>query len=86
MGHWAEPHITKGLVQIEKELSELSGQYSIGDEVTIADVCLVPQLYGARRFGCDMSQFPRICAVEDRLKKHPAFEAADAANQPDAAK
>jgi len=81
---WARPQIEKGLAAIECELTKHSGMYCIGDQVTVADICLMPQMYGARRFGADLSQFPLVCAVEANLQKHPAFKKADADAQPDA--
>lgn len=77
--------VGQGLVEFEKELADVSGKYCVGDSVTLADICLIPQLYGARRFGVEMDQFPRILAIEARLKTHPAFQRADAGAQPDAA-
>lgn len=58
--------------------------YLFGDAVTMADLCLVPQFYNARRFGVDLSMFPKLTAVERNLLALPAFEAARPENQPDA--
>ena len=52
--------------------------------VTMADTCLIPQMYGARRFGADLTKFPRVCAVEARLKLLQPVIDADAENQHDA--
>ena len=51
--HWVEV----GFEALEKRLIVSSGEFCIGDEVSIADVCLVPQVYNALRFGVDISQF-----------------------------
>jgi glutathione S-transferase len=64
--------------------SASAGTYLVGDEVTIADVCLVPQLYGARRFGVDVAPYPTLARVEAALVALPAFAAAHPDAQPDA--
>jgi len=81
---WAKTWITKGLNGIETELRQTAGRFCVGDTVTMADICLIPQLYGARRFGVDMSAFPKICEVEGRLNEVPAFKEAHCDVQPDA--
>jgi maleylpyruvate isomerase len=52
--------------------------------VTLADACLVPQLYGARRFGVDVAAYPTCLRVEAACAQLPAFAAAHADRQPDA--
>ena len=64
---WGKETIENGFKQIEKLLSKYSGKYCVGDEISIADVCLVPQVYNARRFGVDMKEFPLIDEIEKRL-------------------
>lgn len=59
--------------------------FCVGSSITIADVCLVPQLYNARRFEYDMSRWPRLCAINAHVTTLPPFVASDAAAQPDAA-
>ena len=81
---WAKSWIAKGLNGIETELRQCSGTFCVGDQVTIADICLIPQLYGARRFGVDMSEFPLILHIEERLNFVPAFEQAHCDVQQDA--
>jgi len=80
---WAKFYITKGLLAVEAMLEKTAGIYCYGDEVTMADMCLVPQVYNAERFSCDMSQFPLIKKVHEGLIKLPAFIAADCFRQPD---
>jgi glutathione S-transferase len=60
------------------------GDWAFGDAPTFADCCLVPQVYGARRFALDLDPYPRIRAIEARAESHPAFQAAHPARQPDA--
>jgi maleylpyruvate isomerase len=52
---------------------------------TMADCCLVPQIYNARRFELDMAPYPTLRAIEDACNALPAFQAAHPAQQPDAA-
>jgi glutathione S-transferase len=60
------------------------GPYAFGRQVTVADICLVPQVYNARRFKVPLDRFPGIVAVDAALQKLPAFDAARPENQPDA--
>jgi maleylacetoacetate isomerase len=80
--HWADTCFV-GLEQQAKRHSG-DGRHCFGTAVTLADVCLVPQMYNARRFNCDLSPYPTmtgICAVLEQL---PAFAAAAPECQPDA--
>lgn len=76
--------IHKGLMELESVLTSTSGEYCVGDEVTMADCLLVPQLYNARRFAIDVNEFPKISAIEMKLSELPAFKSAHADVQPDA--
>jgi maleylpyruvate isomerase len=60
------------------------GPFSFGDAVTLADICLVPQVANARRFKVPLERFPKIVAVDAACLKLPAFERAKPENQPDA--
>lgn len=82
--HWARHWIELGLEALEKLLERHSGTYSVGDDVTVADVCLVPQLYNARRFGVELAPFENVRRIEDALGQLPAFQAAAPDKQPDA--
>jgi hypothetical protein len=59
------------------------GKYCVGDSITLADVCLVPQLGSSRRFPLDLSQFPNLLRIEALLADHPAFIAGHPNNQAD---
>ena len=73
MGHF----IAHGLKAVEQMLeSRPAGRYCHGDTVTIADLCLVPQIYNARRWGVDLAPIPHIRAVVAALEELPAFVAA----------
>lgn len=78
--HWIEI----GFRAIESRLKQTSGKYSVGDNISIADVCLIPQVYNAHRFHIDMSPFPIISAIYDRCNQLSAFIDAQPENQPDA--
>jgi maleylpyruvate isomerase len=76
--------IHRGLETLEKQASETGGKCLFGDEPTLADVCLVPQMYAARRFGADLPRFPRLVAIDAHLAALPTFAAAHPDRQPDA--
>ncbi|MBE1285827.1 MAG: maleylacetoacetate isomerase [Rhodobacteraceae bacterium] len=76
-GDWMKHFIRPGLQAFEELLSGFDqSPYCTGDQVGLADICLMPQLYNARRWGADFSDMPRILAVEAACAEHPAFEAA----------
>jgi maleylacetoacetate isomerase len=60
------------------------GPYAFGAEVTIADICLVPQVANARRLKVPLERFPKIVAIDAACAKLPAFDKARPENQPDA--
>lgn len=78
--HW----IDLGFQGLEPLLARTAGTYACGDQVSLADLFLVPQHYNAVRFQIDMTRFPTIQRVCEAAKALPAFEAAAPANQPDA--
>ena len=77
---WAKQTNQKGLDTFEALLEQSSGKFCVGDEVSLADVFLVPQLYNADRFGLDLAQWPRIAGIKETLDNIPEFVKADAAN------
>lgn len=80
--HWNE----RGLQALEAWARPLAGRFLLGDQVSVADVCLVPQLYSARRFGVDLSPFPTLTRVEQSCEALDAFARARPERQPDAEK
>jgi maleylacetoacetate isomerase len=80
---WAKHWIQNGLQGVEKVLQETAGKYCVGDQVTFADLALVPQIYNARRFGVDLEPFPIIRRVTEALEQLPEFQAAHPDAQPD---
>ena len=79
--HWIEA----GLGPLEALVTEHgSANFCVGETITLADVCLIPQLYNAHRFDCDTSAYPRLTAIEQHLLTVPEFAAAAPERQPDA--
>lgn len=62
-----------------------TGRFCHGDTPTLADCCLVPQVYNARRFKVDLSPYPNIVRIDAECSALPAFQTALPENQPDAA-
>jgi maleylacetoacetate isomerase len=80
---WTAYWINEGFGAIDKLLEP--GPYAFGDTITLADVCIVPQVYNARRYSVPLEAFPRVVAVDASARSHPAFAAAAPDAQPDAA-
>lgn len=82
---WAEHWIGKGLDALEAMAKDTAGQYLFGDAFTFADACLLPQLFGARRFASvDAAKLPTLVRVEAECLKHDFVQRARPENQPDA--
>ncbi len=81
---WARHFIAHGLRALEPLLRTTSGRYCVGDQVSLADCFLVPQLYHARRYEVDLAPFPTLTRVEATCAVLPAFQTAHADRQPDA--
>jgi maleylacetoacetate isomerase len=83
MRHWME----EGFASFEELVARhpSTGLFCEGDTPTLADVCLVPQVYNARRFGVDLSPYPTIEAIVAACLQLEAFDRARPENQPDAA-
>lgn len=79
---WMRHFIAGGLHKLEIMLSKFDGKFSFGDTPTMADICLVPQVYNARRWGVDLTDLKRIIEIDARCTSLPAFQAA----HPDRAK
>ncbi|KAF0312918.1 Maleylacetoacetate isomerase [Amphibalanus amphitrite] len=80
---WGHDAIARGFRALEPLLADCAGSCSVGDSVTLADCCLVPQIFNANRFGVDMSQFPTISRVGAHLDTLEPFKAAHPTKQPD---
>ncbi|MEW9797486.1 maleylacetoacetate isomerase [Alteromonas sp. CYL-A6] len=84
VARWAAMWIEKGFDGIEQRLQTQAGRYCFDFDVTMADVCLVPQVYNARRFNVDMSRYPLISKIADNCEELDAFIRARPENQSDA--
>ncbi|XP_029453503.1 maleylacetoacetate isomerase isoform X2 [Rhinatrema bivittatum] len=80
---WAQAHITKGFQALEQILQQTAGRYCVQDEVSMADLCLVPQFYNAERFKVDMTPFPTITRINRALMELEAFQVSHPSRQPD---
>lgn len=78
--HW----LHTGFTALEQRLGRTAGQFCYGDGVTLADLCLVPQVYNAQRFSLDMTLYPVISAVHHHCQQLAAFALAAPEQQPDA--
>ena len=79
---WYHHWIIQGFNAIEAAIAP--GPYCFGAQVTLADICLVPQVFNARRLNVPLEAFPKIVAVESACLKLAAFDKARPENQPDA--
>jgi len=79
---WYHHWIIQGFNAIEAAIAP--GPHCFGAQVTLADVCLVPQVFNARRLNVPLEAFPKIVAVESACLKLAAFDKARPENQPDA--
>jgi maleylpyruvate isomerase len=86
VNRWAQHWIDLGLTAFEQTLTAqpVHGRFSFGDSPTLADICLVPQLGNARRYGSEVAKYPAILAVEKACMALPAFVDAAPEKQPDA--
>ena len=82
VGEWYRHWIVSGFEAIEQMIC--GGDYCFGTAPGMADICLIPQIFNARRFKTDMSPYPRILAVEAACNKLDAFANAHPDRQPDA--
>ena len=83
---WYHHWVLQGFETLEATVQPgpQSGPYAFGNEVTLADICLVPQMYNARRLKVPLDRFPKLVAVDAACQKLPAFDRARPENQPDA--
>jgi maleylacetoacetate isomerase len=79
---WYQHWVVTGFSAVEALIRP--GPYAFGPQVTLADICLVPQVYNARRFKVSLDRFPGVAAVDAALRELPAFDVARPELQPDA--
>jgi maleylacetoacetate isomerase len=81
---WMNDWTTRGFMAFQSMIRQ-DTPYCFGKTPGLTDLCLIPQLYNAHRWGCDMTPFTRLRDIEARCLAHPAFDAARPETQPDAA-
>ena len=84
---WARHRIREGLEAVEAMLTRApeTGTFCHGETPTLADICLVPQVYNARRLALDLASFPTVEGIDAACRTLPAFAEAAPERQPDAA-
>ncbi|XP_034531795.1 maleylacetoacetate isomerase isoform X2 [Notolabrus celidotus] len=80
---WSHHFIDRGFQALEPILKQTAGKYCVGDEISMADTCLVPQVYNAERFKVDIDQYPTIKRLNQTLLEIDAFKVSHPSNQPD---
>ena len=82
---WYRHWIADGLAKLEAELGRPgTGRHCHGDAPSMADCCLVPQIFNAQRFACDLKPYPTVMRVFDACMRLEAFDRAQPSKQPDA--
>lgn len=81
---WIQHWITTGLAGVEEGLAAFDGKLSLGRRPGYLEACLIPQVYNARRFACDLSAYPRILQMTEQCVALEAFAKAAPEVQPDA--
>ena len=82
---WCAYWIRRGLEAYEEMVANEEGTFSVGDEPTLADACLIPQLYNARRFKVELDDLSQLLAIEEACFERQAFQVSHPDQQPDAA-
>uniref|UniRef100_A0A5F9CZY3 Maleylacetoacetate isomerase n=1 Tax=Oryctolagus cuniculus TaxID=9986 RepID=A0A5F9CZY3_RABIT len=80
---WAQKVISSGFKALEQILQSTAGKYCVGDEVSMADLCLVPQVANAERYKVDLSPYPTINRINKTLLALEAFQVTHPCRQPD---
>lgn len=81
---WIKHWLAVGFDALEKRLQLTAGRYCFGNEITVADLCLVPQVYNALRFQLDMQSYPLISRIYQQCNALDAFQKAAPEQQQDA--
>jgi maleylacetoacetate isomerase len=82
---WYRHWVAEAFGPLETFVKRWSGsRYCFADSLSVADVCLVPQMYNARRFDCDLTPYPTLVRITAGLQVEPAFARAAPEQQPDA--
>jgi len=81
---WYRHWVADGLAKLEAQIQGNQGRFCFGDTPTMADCCLVPQIFGAKRYNADLAPYPATMHVFDACMKLEAFDRAQPSKQPDA--
>ena len=81
--HWYRRWMSRGFEAIEALAASKSGAFCMGDSVSLADICLIPQLYNANRFGIELGLYPKLAAINTHCMTLEAFQRAAPRRQPD---
>ena len=84
MNTWYRHWVADGLAKYEAEIAGRAGRFSYGDAPTMADCCLVPQIFNAQRYQCDLAPYPVTMRVFGECMRLDAFDRAQPSKQPDA--
>ncbi len=83
---WARHWIRNGLAALEKSAAATAGQFLVGDALSFADLCLLPQLYASKRFHVEAAEYPLLARIQAAVTAIPRIAAAHPEVQPDAVK
>ena len=81
---WYRHWVADGLAKFEADVAHVAGSFCHGDSPSMADCCLVPQIFNAKRYQCDLAPYPVTMRVFDACMKLEAFDRAQPSKQPDA--
>ncbi|MGH6943455.1 MAG: maleylacetoacetate isomerase [Geminicoccaceae bacterium] len=82
---WYRHWVAAGLRALEAMLKGRAGEFCAGARPSVADICLVPQVYNARRYQCDLEPYPTVRRIDERCRELEPFARAAPERQPDAA-
>jgi maleylacetoacetate isomerase len=80
---WARELAAAGFEALERTIAKSAGIYCVGDEITLADVCIVPAVWAAQRVGVEIKEYPVVNGVFERMEQQEAVQRAHWRNQPD---
>lgn len=80
---WIQHWSSIGFTSLEKKLSNSAGKYCFGNEITLADVCLVPMVFSAQRFNVKLDAFPQVLKINQNCVEIECFKKAHPYRQPD---